>query len=114
MHDKAEYDLKDLELPRLAGSALRVFVKMMESPLTRPLLMKRLLRDAGIDKLRAMEIDEEPTQHPNAVGPSPGHITTAGPASTSLLESLLQEKYVRPEGFDFAGVNDNPQANPSQ
>ena len=106
MHDKSEYDLKDLELPRLAGGALRIFVKMMESPLTRPLLMKRLLRDAGIDKLRAMRIDEEPTQHPNAASPSSPLPSAPAIEPAALVESLLQEKSRRPGGFAFSGVKD--------
>jgi len=110
MHDKNEYDLKDLELPRLAGGALRIFVKIMENPLTRPLLMKRLLREAGIDKLRAMRIDEEPTQHPHAACKSPEHASEAETGSEPLVESLLQEKSNRAEGFAFAGVKDYAEA----
>ena len=59
MHDKTEYDLKDLELPRLAGGTLRIFVKMMESPLTRPLLMKRLC-------LRGLKTPTKPSRNQRA------------------------------------------------
>ena len=37
------YDLKSVQLPRLAGMALSAFVELAENPLTRPALLGQLL-----------------------------------------------------------------------
>jgi Asp-tRNA(Asn)/Glu-tRNA(Gln) amidotransferase A subunit family amidase len=57
------YDLKSVKLPRLAGKALKVFVGLLDSPAGK-LLIPKLLKDAGIEALREMIIDENPTFYP--------------------------------------------------
>jgi Asp-tRNA(Asn)/Glu-tRNA(Gln) amidotransferase A subunit family amidase len=58
-----EYDLRTIDLPCLAGGKLRMLVNLLDSPL-RHLLMPRLLREAGIMRLRSKSFDEPPTHLP--------------------------------------------------
>ena len=71
------YDLTSGKLPRFAGFALRLFVGLIESPLTRWLLIGPLLKQGGITRLRELQIEEPPTYlplHPSA-GPQGGKPT---------------------------------------
>lgn len=58
---KTTYDLQSVKLPRLVGSALRVFVSLMENPATRGLIIPNLLQSGGITKLRELTLDDPPT-----------------------------------------------------
>jgi Asp-tRNA(Asn)/Glu-tRNA(Gln) amidotransferase A subunit family amidase len=59
-----KYDLVSVKLPRFAGFALRFFVGLIESPLTRWLLIGPLLKQGGITALRDLQIEEPPTLLP--------------------------------------------------
>ena len=58
------YDLKSVQLPRLAGMALSAFVELAENPLTRPALLGQLLESGGIANQRKLVIDDAPTPQP--------------------------------------------------
>jgi hypothetical protein len=99
------YDLKSVQLPRLAGPALALFVSLVENPLTRGLLLPQLLKNGGIRALRAMLIDEPPTFQP-PVPPASQPQTTLG-LSHAALEALASERFGAPAppaapGFAFA------------
>jgi len=57
------YDLQSAQFPYLAGFALKLLVKAMESP-AKALLLPKLLRDAGITQFRELNISEVPTFYP--------------------------------------------------
>lgn len=58
------YDLASVELPLLTGTPLSLFASVLESAALRPLLMGRLLRDAGVEKVRGLVLEREPTSVP--------------------------------------------------
>jgi len=99
-----EYDLKSVKLPHLSGLLLRFFVKLLESPLA-GLLIPSLFQNAGVTRLRQLQIEESPTVHPIAFkgtlslkedfvprGEQPGPPAQSGP------------------GFRFASVHDYAKA----
>jgi len=71
------YDLKSLRLPRLTGLPLQLLVELAEHPLTRSVVIPRLLAMSGIPRLRQVEVDEPPTFRPFA--PCDGPLATAAP-----------------------------------
>ncbi|MBI4787730.1 MAG: amidase [Chloroflexi bacterium] len=93
------YDLKSVKLPRLAGSGLRVFVGLLENPLTRGPLVAKLLKDGGIIALRELQIDDPPTFAPFLAAASfaPGNLT-------------LPPRGEKQKGFAFATVEDYAEA----
>jgi Asp-tRNA(Asn)/Glu-tRNA(Gln) amidotransferase A subunit family amidase len=58
------YDLKSLNLPKLTGTALKLFTAAVENPAARGALMPRLLENGGIPVLRRMGLTEVPTLYP--------------------------------------------------
>ena len=89
MQTRVKYDLEEVRLPRLAGGALRLFAGLLETPGIRSPLIGRLLKDAGITKLRKLVIDEPPTPHPNASAPPHASETFPPKDSRELLDELL-------------------------
>ena len=79
------YDLQAVRTPRLSGAALRAFVAAVERQPTQALLARRLLRDAGILRLRAARLSEEPTfrppRRPGPPRPAPGAAPVARAAA---------------------------------
>ena len=55
------YDLHSLALPRLGTRGLRILVRLLESPITGPLLIEKLKRDSGLTRIRRDAPDEPPT-----------------------------------------------------
>jgi Asp-tRNA(Asn)/Glu-tRNA(Gln) amidotransferase A subunit family amidase len=55
------YDLKSVKLPRLTGTPLRILTALLECPITRGLLIDKLMRDAGVTYFRELHVDEPPT-----------------------------------------------------
>ncbi len=108
MSHNVKYDLKSIQLPRLAGSALRLFVGLLESPATRWMLIGRLLRDGGITRLRELAVDEPPTFQPYA--PFAPHTPSSGPSSPPDLAKWLQTPRRSPKGFLFTTVPDYAEA----
>jgi Asp-tRNA(Asn)/Glu-tRNA(Gln) amidotransferase A subunit family amidase len=96
------YDLTSLKLPRFAGFTLKLFVWLIENPVTRPLLIGSLLKQAGITQLRALQLEEPPTYLP--VHPADcserGEPTTLG----NLAEQLPAMQ--NPASFSFPSIAD--------
>lgn len=81
------YDLTKVELPKLQGMALRAFAKALEAPGVGTAAVKKLAKDAGIDRLAAADIDDAP--RPNPLVPVRLGVTEADePADLSGAESL--------------------------
>jgi Asp-tRNA(Asn)/Glu-tRNA(Gln) amidotransferase A subunit family amidase len=78
------YDLKSAALPRLSGSSLRLFVRLLESPATRWLLLERLLREGGITRIRKLVVDAPPTFIPSMTS------SMVRPASVAVSEDILE------------------------
>jgi Asp-tRNA(Asn)/Glu-tRNA(Gln) amidotransferase A subunit family amidase len=91
------YDLKPIEAPRLAGTALQLFTSALESPLTGWMLVPKLLKDAGFTAWRKRSFDAIPSVAPilpagsslpeGAGGPPPDLAALAGaeqPATTGF------------------------------
>lgn len=67
------YDVKPMKAPRAAGGLLRTLIGLLENPLTAPLLVPKLMKDVGIDRLRTTPTDDPlPMMHPLFEGRSPG------------------------------------------
>ncbi len=64
MSTDAHYHSASLKLPRLTGRTLRLAIRLLENPLTRWLLVRRLLRDGGITRLREQSVAEIPSFQP--------------------------------------------------
>ena len=62
------YNLKSLSLPKLTGRGLRLFAAALDAPATRRLLLPGLIKQGGVDYLRAQRPGEDPTLYP--FGPS--------------------------------------------
>ncbi len=91
------YDLKSVKLPRLAGKSLKVFVRLLDSGLS-PLLIPKLMKDAGITALREQKIDEPPTFYPY-------RSFKGSPAKGEIKLPEFAES-AKPEGFKFASSAD--------
>jgi Asp-tRNA(Asn)/Glu-tRNA(Gln) amidotransferase A subunit family amidase len=94
------YDLRTIELQCLSGGKLRMLVSLLDSPL-RHLVMPRLLREAGITRLRSQGFDEPPTHVPLHPG------GTLESQAMSVPQDEWPEAAPNPEtGFRFATVHD--------
>ena len=91
------YDLKSVKLPRLAGKSLKAFVRLLDSRLS-PLLIPKLMKDAGITALREQVIDEPPTYYPFR--------SFEGSTANDKAKLPEIEDGVKPEGFRFASSAD--------
>lgn len=98
-----EYDLEAVNLPRLAGGALRLFTELAENPLTGPLLLGNLLESGGITKLRRLKVGEAPTFAPLV------RAAEKESASTPDLEAIARTASPA-DGFAFATVRDYAEA----
>jgi Asp-tRNA(Asn)/Glu-tRNA(Gln) amidotransferase A subunit family amidase len=96
----SSYDLKSVKMPRLTGFGLRVFVRLLENPATRWLLIPSLLRQGGIVGLRELVIEEEPTFRPHFPG-------ATGPSAPINFSRLSQRRL---REFAFATVSDYAEA----
>jgi Asp-tRNA(Asn)/Glu-tRNA(Gln) amidotransferase A subunit family amidase len=94
------YDLESVELPRLSGALLRLFVTLLESPL-RGLLLPTLLSNFRLPEQREREVHETPTMYPlHGRGRAP-----AGQAAVPRAEWPTPPAEAGP-GFQFATVHD--------
>ncbi|NBW67082.1 hypothetical protein EBR44_15165, partial [bacterium] len=59
------YDLKDVSLPKLGTTGLRVVVALAESPIVGPLLVEKLKKDGGLAGFDQRTPDEVPTMYPH-------------------------------------------------
>src|SRR5690554_7974828 len=58
------YDLKSLKVPRLSGNSLRATVNLLENGYSRRLLEFPIIKEAGLDRLRKLTIQEAPCYVP--------------------------------------------------
>jgi Asp-tRNA(Asn)/Glu-tRNA(Gln) amidotransferase A subunit family amidase len=58
------YELQSLNLPKLTGLTLSVFTRVLETRLGQVILLKSLLKNGGITKLRSLHVDDPPTFYP--------------------------------------------------
>jgi len=93
------YDLKDVSLPKLGTTGLRVVVALAESPVIGPLLVEKLKKDGGLAGFDQRTPDEVPTMYPHL------------PADTRALPPLVHatEPTTAP-GFHFPSVDDYHEA----
>lgn len=93
-----EYNLKDLNVPRLAGLSLSLVTWITENSLLRGLVSSSLFKNAGITWLRALEIDDAPTYEPH---PPVSH-STSSQAGIDLSEIQDKEQTApTQDGFNF-------------
>ena len=104
MENKNVYDLKSVKMPYLAGRLLRLFVSLVEGPLS-GLLIPSLLESSGISWLRKQVIDEAPTHHPI-------HFTGVLASKDSAVpeKEWPQSSAIDSRGFHFATVFDYAKA----
>lgn len=58
------YDLKSIRVPRLWGVPLKTLVSLLENGYSRRILESPLIKEVGVDKLRALIIDDSPVMTP--------------------------------------------------
>jgi Asp-tRNA(Asn)/Glu-tRNA(Gln) amidotransferase A subunit family amidase len=100
---QSTYDLKSIKMPRLAGVGLRTLVALMENPLSRGLVISRLLGNFGIAKLRKLSLNEPPTLYPH-------WDKKAEPASSFNLTSWAKTRRPGGRGFAFTTTRDYAEA----
>lgn len=99
------YDLESVRLPRFSGLPLRLFVRLVESPL-RGLVIPSLFQSAGITWLRQQEFCEPPT-----IYPMHHEGTLASGGERVPPEEWPDAPAEQPEpGFPFASVHDYARA----
>jgi Asp-tRNA(Asn)/Glu-tRNA(Gln) amidotransferase A subunit family amidase len=93
------YNLKPVNLPRIAGLPLKIFVELLEFPLTRSLLLPNLLRSGGIEGFHRRVFTEPPTYRPFWRDGSPAAAPALQPADLPLGQPALK-------GFSYASIAD--------
>jgi Asp-tRNA(Asn)/Glu-tRNA(Gln) amidotransferase A subunit family amidase len=91
----SKYDLKSLNLPKLTGTALKLFAAAVENPALRGALMPGLLKNGGIPDLGQITLEEVPTIYP-FVEPQ-DHIHPQG---------FKADKEGKPRNFPFRTITD--------
>ncbi len=99
MRKPVKYDLKSIQVPRLAGKALQISAKIMEHPVLKHLVMGRVLKEGGITRMRTLKIDEPPTHIPLNIHPK--SIKRYAPPDIGPLSRSPEKK---PEGFAFSSI----------
>lgn len=103
MEDTSKYDLESTQLPYLSGGVLKLFVKLLKTPVVGNLLIANLLKTAGIDAFRKKSFDEEITVKPLYYSNEKD--------SNSQSEGKFSEPESSPApGFHFWGASDFVQA----
>ena len=87
-----DYDLKPLKAPRSAGALLRALVGVIETPGLRAPLLRKLLADAGVGRLR-----ETPAEDSLPPGPALPVPAASFPACGDLLQRAVAA--APPDGF---------------
>lgn len=64
MEETSKYDLESSQLPYLSGGVLKLFVKLLKTPVIGNLLIANLLKTAGIDAFRKKSFEEAITVKP--------------------------------------------------
>ncbi|MEZ5584341.1 MAG: amidase [Candidatus Competibacteraceae bacterium] len=106
MSGSINYDLKSVKLPRLTGGKLRWVSRLLENPLTRPLLLSQLLRTGGVEKLRSLVVEDEPSFQPYMFWDTP--VPRLEIASVSTLVGTVESHHDNRSGL--TGVLDYARA----
>ena len=104
---KMTYDLKPINVPRLTGHQLRMFVKLLEKPFISKILVHKIFRDFRFESFQKMFLEEVPLFQPY-LAPEKCPTKTEADRSLSLLE--YKESKQVPSGFAFKTVQDFAQA----
>jgi len=104
------YNLQSVDLPVLTGRPLSIFAAALTNPLTRPLIMPGLLRDAGVFDLRAHHIDDAPIGSPiyPAARPAQASEDDGRPDYHKLAHNAGQRMI--PDGINFTTIRDYAEA----
>ena len=102
------YDLKSVKLPRLAGGALKLIVNLIESPLTKRLLIGSLLESGGFTGFRKLEVDTAPTFQPDP--PRYPQRNDRSDEGLDVQAALGPPGASQPAGFRFASLWDYARA----
>ena len=105
------YDLQPVHLPRLAGKPFGLFVRLLESRVLGPPLVRKMLADLGIPRFRRLEVDEPPTFQPlwPAAG---GETVTAAPAALPAAAGEGIAGFRLPAVADYAAAYGAGRATP--
>jgi len=102
------YDLYSVKMPRLAGSQLRLLIRLVENPITKGALINRLLTNGGIMGIRQLKIDDPPTFQP----PSANQVFEMSQAGVKQddIEHLVGKISGLQRGFEFTTIRDYAEA----
>ena len=110
------YDLKSIRVPRLWGVPLKTLVSLLENGYSRKLLETPLIKEAGVDKLRSLVLDNAPIMTPKY---PKGRSMSAANAKETLKtfdfsqHPTLDNPGFRPQNvFDFATAYRNGTTSP--
>lgn len=110
------YDLKSLRVPRLWGIPLKTLVTLLENGYSRKILENPLIKEAGVDRLRALELEDAPVMTPKY---PKGRSLSAANAKESidifdspLLPEMDQPGFRFQSTFDFAKAYRDGSASP--
>ncbi len=98
------YDLKSLRVPRLWGLPLKTLVTLLENGYSRKLLENPLIKEVGVDKLRALTPDDAPIMTPKY--PKGRSISAANAKETLEIFNTHPFSKVDLPGFHFQSVFD--------
>lgn len=98
------YDLKSIRVPRIWGVPLKTLATLLENGYSRKILENPLIKEAGLDKLRELEIDDAPIMTPkHAKGRS---MSDTNAAETLNIFEFNQHPTLDNPGFRFQSVFD--------
>ncbi|MFK7911089.1 MAG: amidase [Akkermansiaceae bacterium] len=102
------YDLKPVKAPKLKGLILRLVTVLMESPLTRPLLMPSVLKSVGVNRFRKRQTQAEPTHFP-VIKSQDVQVSKTSPQE--IAEQVAAEKNeIDSTQFRFSSITDYARA----
>jgi Asp-tRNA(Asn)/Glu-tRNA(Gln) amidotransferase A subunit family amidase len=104
MNNPIEYDLKSVNLPRMAGGILKLFAGLLDNPATRGLLLGSLLNSGGITRFRQLQVDSPPTYLP-LYPCSPEVVPEEGSRKINSLADLI-ESGSYPRSNSYLNVGD--------
>ncbi|WP_275975284.1 amidase [Alkalimarinus coralli] len=98
------YDLKSLRVPRLWGVPLKTLVTLLENGYSRKILENPLIKEAGVDKLRALVTDDAPIMTPKH--PKGRSMSAANAKETLNIFDEMPPSECDQPGFGFQTVFD--------
>jgi Asp-tRNA(Asn)/Glu-tRNA(Gln) amidotransferase A subunit family amidase len=111
------YQLKRVKAPKLKGLALRAFTGLMESRLSRPLLLPGLLKNSGMNEFRELQPTAVPTMYPRGAAASGAQAPIEGTAlADKTAKGATQpatQCFQHPSIIDYARAYRNGAASPN-